>query len=99
MDQGTEKMMLVILLVAGTIVGYVLSRAGYNDVIVKADKIMSLSVYAIVFSIGLEASKLFSEAGTTMAQLLRDSLIFLFLPVMSSLVLALVLHRVGLLCS
>lgn len=91
-------MMLVLLLMVGVITGYLGARTMFRNLVNIAEKLMSLSVYAIILVVGIEGGRSLTkltgfiwEFGALTASILIASMLASFL-------IALILRRVGLLC-
>ncbi|MCE4601142.1 MAG: hypothetical protein F7C38_06210 [Desulfurococcales archaeon] len=91
-------MMLVVLLIAGIVSGYLLSTLGYRDLAGRAEKAMSVTVYGIVLLVGLEAGRLVTSMGFLLPRLAIETLVYLMLPAAASLLAATILWKAGLLC-
>lgn len=91
-------MLLVALLAAGIVAGYLTGRAGYENAAGVVDRIMEAVVILIVFFVGVEGGRILSGAGGSLIEVLYAILLLLASAMAASLAAAIAAHKLGWLC-
>lgn len=92
-------MMLVAVLAVGIAIGYLGSKKWSPKVFSRAEAAMTLSVYAIIFLVGVEGGRSLAQVSGSIWEFSTVTLGLLAASTIASLAVGLALRKLGWLCS
>ncbi|MCE4622590.1 MAG: hypothetical protein F7C82_05225 [Desulfurococcales archaeon] len=95
---GDKALILVALLAIGIVIGYLGARTKASSILVKAEDLMTFSVYAIILIVGIEGGRSLTRLSGSLWDFGVITVTLLFAAMAASFAVAIVLRRLRWMC-